>query len=421
MKIKNYLSIALLSLFAFSACKKGTSEPAPVPSPPIVTPIPPVTTTPALPTTISGIKAILVDKNATDETAALFYNMKVLAKTKIMFGHQDDTKSGFAFSGGNGTSDVKQVTSVFPALYGWDLLDIASFQQNNYYTNQEPDLIRKLTQEAYARGGVNTYSWHYWNPGLSKRPGDGSVEGSNASFYYNSAPYAAVPQILAGGTFNATYNVSLDQVANYVKSLKDANGKAIPIILRLFHEQDGDFFWWGSTHCTPQQYKDLFQYTVKYLRDVKGLHNILFGWSPDRTATTETQYLDRYPGNEYVDVVGMDQYYDLSADGVSKGGIKAAADKLKIVSDYAIKNNKVAALTETGLNKLTKNDWYTTVLLPALTQQKVELSYAMAWSNRADEYFVPYVGSASVADFIKFKNTSNIAFGDAIPNMYTIK
>ena len=420
MKIKNYLSIALLSVLAYSACKKTDPINSPAVLPPAVTPPTPVTAT--LPATIAGIKAILVDKNATDETAALFYNMKVLAKTKIMFGHQDDTKSGFAFKDGNGISDVKQVTSVYPAVYGWDMLDIASFQKNNYFSNQAPSLNRKLTQEAYARGGVNTYSWHYWNPVLSKLPGqDGFVEGKNASFNYRDASAAAVPQILPGGNYNTVYNQSLDQVADYMKSLVDANGKAIPIIFRLFHEQDGDWFWWGSKYCTAQEYKDLYQYTVKYLRDTKKLHNLLFSWSPDRSATTEAQYLDRYPGNDYVDVLGMDQYYDLTSDGLGKGGIKAAADKLKIVSEYAIKNNKVAALTETGLKNMTQSDWYTNVLLPALTQQKVEISYAMVWSNRADEYFVPYPGSAGVADFLRFKNTSNIAFGDGIPNMYVIK
>ncbi|MET4080270.1 mannan endo-1,4-beta-mannosidase [Pedobacter sp. UYP30] len=420
-KTKYLLLLSATLIVGFSSCKKSGSDI----NPPVTTPPPPPAppTGPVLPTTLSGIKAILVDKNATDETAALFYNMKVLARTKIMFGHQDDTKQGFNWNGEAGRSDVKEVTGAYPAVYGWDMLFVASFQRNSWFDGQV-NMIRQLTKDAYKRGGVNTYCWHYWNPALSKRPGqDGSTEGTNADFYYKNAPAAAVPEILPGGSYNAVYNQSLDQVADQISSLKDDNGKPIPIIFRLFHEQDGDWFWWGAKYCTAQQYKDLFQYTVKYLRDAKKLHNILFSWSPDRGASTEADYLARYPGNDYVDVLGIDEYYDLSADRGGAAGITAASNKIKIMSDYAKANNKIAAVTETGLSNLTKPDWYTTVLLPALTQQKVEISYALAWGNSSSTYWTPYQGgpSAVAADFVKFKNTSNIVFGDTAPDMYKIK
>lgn len=410
--IKNFLSVGVaLVVMSFGACKKdsktpGNPDPIVVP-PPVVIPPPSVAT----------VKTWLVDKNATDETAALFYNMKTLAKTKIMFGHQEDTHQGTGWNGTPGRSDVLEVTGAYPAVYGWDMSFIASFQRNSWFDGQAND-SRSLTQDAYKRGGINTYSWHYWNPVLSKRPSSVSpTEGYNASFNYDSAPAAAVSQISPGGNYNLVYNQSLDQVANYIKTLVDDNGKPIPIIFRLYHEMDGTWFWWGSSHCTAQEYKDLFQYTVKYLRDTKQIHNVLFSWSPDRSATTEAAYLSRYPGDDYVDVLGIDNYEDLK----TAGGITSASNKLKIMSDYAIKNNKIAALTETGLTNLTQSDWYTQVLLKALTQQKVEISYALAWANRTDAYWTPYKGHPAEADFIKFKNTSNIVFGDKIPNMYTIK
>jgi mannan endo-1,4-beta-mannosidase len=396
------LANTVLLITGLTACKKSSN-----------TEVQPIVNTP----NIATVKTWLADKNATNETAALFYNMKTLAKTKVMFGHQDDTKQGFSWNGIPGRSDVMEVTGSHPAVYGWDMLFIASFQRNSWFDAQA-DLIRQLTKDAYTRGGINTYSWHYWNPVLSKRPGqNGYVEGFNANFYYANAPAAAVPQILAGGNYNGVYNQSLDQVADFIKTLLDDNGKPIPIIFRPFHEFDGDWFWWGANYCTAQQYKDLFQYTVKYLRDTKGVHNVLFSWSPDRFFTTEAEYLARYPGNDYVDVLGMDNYYDVE----TAAGITTTSNKLKIISDYAIRNNKIAALTETGKKNLTQNDWYTEVLLKALTQQNVEISYALAWANTSNEFWTPYTGHPAAADFIKFKNTASIVFGDKIPKMYEIK
>ncbi len=420
MKIKNYLLVGLLSLMAFSNCKKTDPVQAPVVVVPPVVVVSPVAT---VPPTLATVKTWLVDKSATDETAALFYNMKQLAKTKIMFGHQADTQQGVTnastgWNGDPGKSDVMEVTGAYPAVYGWDMIFIASFQRNSWFTDQA-NRSRNLTADAYRRGGINTYAWHYWNPVLSKTTGNGGPnnEGLNADFYYDNAPSPAVPQILPGGSSNAIYNQSLDQVASYIKSLVDDNGKPIPIIFRLFHEFDGNWFWWGASHCTAQEYKDLFQYTVKYLRDTKQVHNVLFSWSPDRSATTEAAYLSRYPGDDYVDVMGIDNYEDLK----TASGITTASNKLKIMSDYAIKNNKIAALTEMGLKNLTQNDWYTTVLLPTLTQQKVEISYALAWSNSVGGYWTPYKGHPAENDFKSFKNNPNMVFGDKIPNMYTIK
>lgn len=418
INFKYHLVVGAFLLIGLFSCKKTGTEQPPVVTPPVV--VPPVVT--VIPT-VATVKTWLVDKNATDETAALFYNMKTLAKTKIMFGHQDDTHQGVtnattAWNGEAGRSDVKEVTGAYPAVYGWDMIFVASFQRNDWFDGQANE-TKSLVKDAYKRGGINTFAWHYWNPALSKTIGNGGPfnQGFNADFYYDNAPAPAVPQILPGGNYNLIYNQSLDQVANYIKTLVDESGKPIPIVFRLFHEMDGNWFWWGASHCSPQEYKDLFQYTVKYLRDTKQIHNVLFSWSPDRSATTEAAYLSRYPGDDYVDVLGIDNYEDLK----TAGGITAASNKLKIMSDYAIKNNKIAALTEMGLKNVTQSNWYTAVLLPALTQQKVEISYALAWSNSVGGYWTPYRGHPAEADFVNFKNSSQIVFGDKMPNMYTIK
>lgn len=78
---KNYTLTILIGLLFLSACSGDNSDttPSPVVDLPIVTDL----------LTAQNVKNYMVDPNATAETAALFYNLKKLAKTKFAVGQQD--------------------------------------------------------------------------------------------------------------------------------------------------------------------------------------------------------------------------------------------------------------------------------------------------------------------------------------------
>jgi len=408
VRVRSSLLFFTFLFIIFISCgKDGTSEPG-VPDPgPVNPPAPPADTLPSLTT----IRSWLADKSATEQTAALFYNLKKVSKTHVLFGHQDATKRGYNWANeehlppvSRERSDVKEVTGAYPAVYGHDFLHIANFEDGNWY-DYEKKIAHDLTVDAYNRGGVNTFAWHYFNP-VSK-----------GSFYWDQSPVLVVSRILPGGDHHDVYKNSLKEIADFAKSLIGADGKLVPFIFRPFHEFDGDWFWWGKAHCTAAQYIALYQFTVTYLRDELGVRNILYAWSPDRGFNSESQLMERYPGNNYVDIVGMDNYWDLRT-GTSPS---IAAGKLKILSDYAVKHNKVAALTETGLNNLTQTDWYTQMLLAALKQNNIQVAYAMVWANTKDAFWTPYKGHPAESNFISFKNDPYILFGDKLPAMYQIK
>ena len=86
-----WLYFTFLFILFISCGKDGISEPAPPGPGPVNPPAPPADTVPSLTT----VHSWLVDKNATEQTAALFYNLKKVAKTHVLFGHQDDTKRGY--------------------------------------------------------------------------------------------------------------------------------------------------------------------------------------------------------------------------------------------------------------------------------------------------------------------------------------
>jgi mannan endo-1,4-beta-mannosidase len=44
------------------------------------------------------------------------------------------------------------------------------------------------------------------------------------------------------------------------------------------------------------------------LKDTKGLHHLLYAYSTDRFES-EAHYLERYPGDDVVDLIGFDYYH----------------------------------------------------------------------------------------------------------------
>lgn len=349
-----------------------------------------------------------VDKKATKETKALYANLTNGLGNAFMFGHQEDQAYGVTWKGEKKRSDVKEVCGDYAAVHGWDVgkegelynLDGVLFKN-----------VRRLIKNSYKRGGVNTISWH----------GDNPVSGGGT---WDTV--RAVVHILPGGKDHATYVERLDKVADFLQSCK-VGFTNIPIIFRPFHEHNGDWFWWGKKHCTEQEYIALWQFTVKYLRDTRKIHHVLYAFSPDASRMNSqpgsVDYLYGYPGDAYVDILGLDNYRDVGIKWNTKSTVEQTKDlirSLEIVSDIARQKNKVAAFTETGQEGVTDPNWYTQRILKPLKENKhIKLAYLMVWRNANDKHhYAPYYGHSSVPDFIQFYNDASTLFERDLPNLY---
>jgi len=91
------------SIFFIASYSSGPNTPDPAVIPPTT---PPVTETDVL--TTQNVKTYMVDVNATNETVALFYNLKKLSKTKFAIGQQDAFNA--FYNNISGTSDIKKTT-----------------------------------------------------------------------------------------------------------------------------------------------------------------------------------------------------------------------------------------------------------------------------------------------------------------------
>jgi mannan endo-1,4-beta-mannosidase len=351
----------------------------------------------------------IIDANATNETKALYYNLAKLSEKHILFGHQHATQYGHGWYGDPDRSDVKSVTGSHPAVIGVDFSGLSG--RPDSMIEKEKGSLRKNIAETYNRVGITTVAWHFNNP-VSK-----------TNFYWNdSTAAAAVQHIIPGGSHHEKYKAILRTVADLANSIKGNDGKLVPVIFRPYHEFDGDWFWWGRAHCTVDEFKSLWRFTVSYLRDSLGVHNFIYAFSPDNKFNTEAAFLERYPGDEWVDMVGMDNYGDFGRDG--KYNLEAGIKKLKIVSDYAKKAGKLAAFTETGLESIPNTTWWTETLLKVLQSDNMQLCYVLVWRNdarSATHYYAPFPGQVSEADFIKFYNDPYTLFEKDLRDIYKLK
>lgn len=341
-----------------------------------------------------------VDKKATPKTKILLQNLWKLSEKKVLFGHQDDMAYGVGWTYEPGRSDVKSVTGSYPAVYGWELGRLELDSAKNL-DGVPFDKMISYIKEVYNKGGINTISWHFNDP----------VTGKSS---WSKPTKSSVKEIIPGGAKHQAYVQYLDKLSTFIGKLKGPKGEAIPVIFRPLHEHTGSWFWWGKDLCTPDEYKTLWTFTVDYLRKNKNIHSLLIAYSA-ADYKNEQEYLERYPGDDYVDIIGFDAYMDKDAAYF----LRDLNSRFTILESISKTHKKLPALTETGYNKIPDAMWWTKTLLPVLT--KYRTAYVLTWRNwKTEHFFAPYPVQASAADFVQFYNSPATLFQkDMKPSIYT--
>lgn len=342
----------------------------------------------------------LVDKKASESVKQLYKKLAEISKNGIAIGHQDDTAYGLGWNHKNNPSkiksDVEIVTGDFPAVFGFDLGWIEINKPYNLDTVPF-NSMKNLIIDAHKKGGIITISWHLNNP----------VTGGSS---WDKTP--TVQNILKGGSEREKYELWISRIADFLSSLK-YNGKNIPVIFRPFHEMNGSWFWWGGENCAPKDYITLWQETVELLRDKHNIHNLLYVFSPNKLNPNDN-YLTYYPGDTYVDILGVD-IYDFNN---SEDYVKSVIHNLAIVKKIATEKNKLFAFTETGLESLKTKKWFTKVLYPAI--ENTGICWVLTWRNYdTKHHYMPYKGQLNEQDFIQFKNLSKTLFLEDINKLET--
>lgn len=383
----------------------------------------------------------LADSQADSSVIALYQYLKAVGESdSTLYGHMEDMvlKAG---SSNLSNSDTRDVAGSYAAIIGLDAGNLFAGYADKYNSrhadaqlaNDNAGNIRAaalFSNDVIAEGGIITLSAH--TPNFAKIP---EVGGTHEHAYDNYDFLAAdsyvltgntMNQILPGGAYHEIFTAYLDVIADYANQVQG------PVMFRPWHENTGSWFWWGKAFCSPETYRSVYKYTVEYLRDEKNVHNLMYLYGPGAEAATLEEYEERYPGDEYVDLVGFDTY-DVDPVTDEEGyTFTENFDKLvKLTDTFAKNHGKLFAVTETGISSSNgkalpetgnkRPQWYAEIL-DILTKPEYECCYFMLWSNysRAGSYYTPFVeeinedgsffGHELLDPFIEFYNDKRSIF-----------
>lgn len=365
----------------------------------------------------------LADSGRTQRTETFLENLKALSDSNVyMFGHHDATVYGIGWEADydndstvHQRSDVRTVCGDYPAVLSFDLGNIEHGDERNL----DGVPFSRIRQEIIAhfdRGGMITLSWHLDNP----------LSGGTAwvADSLKETETHTVEAVLKGGKCHEQFLTWLDHVAEFLNSLETPYGVMVPVLFRPWHEHTGSWFWWGQDHCTTEQYKALWKLTVSRLKK-QGVVNALYAYSPNIVDNqTKESLMERYPGDDLIDVIGYDQYC-FASDGDTIAVAKYAADldqSLTMICEAAKEHHKAVALTETGYEGIQTEDWWTHTLAPVLAKHPI--SYVLVWRNahnKQGHFFAPYPGHSSSSDFVRFYNDPRTLFLKDVNALYLPK
>ncbi|HRR33484.1 MAG TPA: glycosyl hydrolase [Kiritimatiellia bacterium] len=298
-----------------------------------------------------------------------------------------------------------------PVMYFTDFYFVTgTWQTPERYAETRASLLGMIRKAWRMYQAVPVFSWHVENPYVPAGWRDVKYGDAPYRYRYASPGYPAeharvIREILSGqgktcgsgrsngttGTPYATprawYDARLDDIASFLKELKDEEAKPIPAVVRLFHECEVDWHWWGGKSALTREYIMLFRYTVNRLREsAGGGRDLLFAYSTDRYWKTATSadgagdFLYRYPGDDVVDIVGFDDYSIGTGndDEVAKR-LASTIEKMKMVSAFAVAHGKASGLFETGVRGARDDayDW----IFAAMTAPGVAFGFVNTWGG----------------------------------------
>jgi mannan endo-1,4-beta-mannosidase len=343
-----------------------------------------------------------VDLSAGAETKILYQRLQNQARdpsAQIIYGQQNaftegrgwTVQSSATYPGGLPESDLHKVIGKNPGVIGYDFLLISDWNE---------DLTLRQMREIHRRGGIITLSWHMPNF---------KADGTDTNAWETSG--STVKQILGDEAFRAVFFSKYDRLIPFLKKIPE-----VPILFRPWHEHNFGWFWWGADHCSASEYKEFWKLSAKRLQEA-GIHNLLYAYSPSNVLN---DYLDRYPGDLWVDLLGVDQYFfpqagegapqDLESLKSWKGGVY----QLMQISNA---HDKIPAITEIGNESLSIPEFWNRYFFDPISRDglreyslehgmpetPLKPAYALTWRNdssSATHYFSPFPGQAQNPGFL---------------------
>lgn len=299
------------------------------------------------------------------------------------------------------SSGYKEATGEDLFVYGLDFYyATGTYFDSTYKADNRKRIIEIVRKMWKDNGAIPSFSWHLENPyvpsDFDNYMGCRYRKSSQVPDYPAKHRYV-IREFLEGtgdtcgyGRFRSKddfanvyetpakwFDARIKEVASILNELVDDDGKPIPMIIRLWHEMEDDWMWWGRSSVSPKDYKAFFVLTEKSIKQYAQRAQILWGYGPDRH-WKESDFFKWYPGDEYVDIIGFDDY----SIGRDETDFQNVIKRAQFVSREAEKKGKVAALFETdNKDSSTTNIFFRYRLKRLLQTNGVRLSLVQLWST----------------------------------------
>jgi mannan endo-1,4-beta-mannosidase len=249
---------------------------------------------------------------------------------------------------------VYNLTGQWPAITGMDCATPAGLGE----------VVRYLT-DMWNAGNLVTMSCHFRNPWT----GGSSTDWANRDTADQWDRRSVLALTTPGSSAYTNWIGMLDNIAANLQILED---RGVVVMWRPLHELNGTWFWWGGQ--SPADFTALWRHMFDYFTRVKGLDNLLWVYSPN----TGMNATANYPGNDVVDMVGLDEYSGVTENPLQ---INSAGEY-----DQLVATGKPIGLFEFGPIPATGAGWDTTTYNWGNLIRDIKASYPRIFLVQAWEY-----------------------------------
>lgn len=289
----------------------------------------------------------------------------------------------------------------YPAVMGIDLACYGlQLPQMGEGSDEWKQTVAELTEYA-EQGGIITASSHLANP-------TGDYGGGASCRGKFGGPEAWEEMLTEGTEFNKIVKEELILNGKFLKELDD---KGIPVLWRPLHEANGGWFWFcarshgGMDWISPEYLVRFWKYIYNLYVNEMGMKNLIWVYGPNVSqnapeGTREVLYY--YPGDEYVDILGVDWYTS------RKNEINYPGHSY----DRIMSRGKICAITEFGPGSLLRapsgsgvavqekifNAVDMVEIMKGLKKQGLKIAYVLTWCGGCGAIYAIGKGEEALSD-----------------------
>ncbi len=263
---------------------------------------------------IGNVKTTLCNNNATTEAKNLY--------SRLLSQYGEKTMAGIITHNGinnDFANLIHSTTAHYPAIISYDFKDIHKIDYDNIST----------IQEFHDVGGTVSFGWCWQVPASENDTPNSYTHNENCGF--------DISQCLIDGTWQYKFiDNDIETIAKVLGQLQDAG------IAVLFNPmREAQHHWWSSKGAP--YFRELWKMLYDRLVFRHQLNNLIWVWttSPfdnEGNAYTTQQILEWYPGDDFVDIIGIDIYSDDTSSQSSSF----------LTINQTFEGKKMLALTECG-------------------------------------------------------------------------